>query len=349
MKTTLYYKDERSDKVYMAEVVESNGGFMVNFAYGRRGSTLTTGTKTQSPVSKAEAEKIFDKLIVEKKAKGYTEGEDGAVYSESTGEHSGVFPQLLNELTEDGLRFLLSNDLFCAQQKYDGRRMMVRKTGKTEAINRKGLVVGAPQEILDQVAQIPGEFILDGEAIGDVLHVFDILPLNVMDGGTLRERLHCLGQIPRLPNVQPVYTAYTTDDKLALYAKLTAQKAEGIVFKNLLSLYTPGRPSTGFGDWMKFKFYATLSAIVMALNTGKRSVKLKLHDGNYGFTDIGNVTIPPNHEIPAVGSVVEVRYLYATAAGILYQPVYLGRRTDLYSDDCLISQLKYKGEEDDEG
>lgn len=56
----------------------------------------------------------------------------------------------------------------------------------------------------------------------------------------------------------------------------------------------------------------------------------------------GNVTIPPNHPVPVVRQVVEVRYLYATEAGILYQPVYLGEREDIEPTDCVRSQLKFK-------
>ncbi|HZZ00926.1 MAG TPA: hypothetical protein VFE36_15300 [Candidatus Baltobacteraceae bacterium] len=48
--------------------------------------------------------------------------------------------------------------------------------------------------------------------------------------------------------------------------------------------------------------------------------------------------------IPSVGDVVEIRYLYAYRGGSLYQPVYLGKRTDMDQSDCKLSQLKYKGE-----
>jgi bifunctional non-homologous end joining protein LigD len=57
----------------------------------------------------------------------------------------------------------------------------------------------------------------------------------------------------------------------------------------------------------------------------------------------GNVTIPPDHPIPAVGQVAEVRYLYAMPeSGALFQPVYLGTRDDIEPGECLRSQLKFK-------
>ena len=75
---TLYYRQGSSDKVYQAAIAPAGDGFVVTFAYGRRGSTLTTGTKTLSPVTHNTARSIYDRLVREKKAKGYTEGPDGA-------------------------------------------------------------------------------------------------------------------------------------------------------------------------------------------------------------------------------------------------------------------------------
>ncbi|TSA39702.1 hypothetical protein D4R30_00650, partial [archaeon] len=51
--------------------------------------------------------------------------------------------------------------------------------------------------------------------------------------------------------------------------------------------------------------------------------------------------IPVNFDLPAVSDLVEVRYLYAYPGGSLYQPVYLGVRTDLNDADDL-STLKFK-------
>ena len=54
---------------------------------------------------------------------------------------------------------------------------------------------------------------------------------------------------------------------------------------------------------------------------------------------LGYVTIPVNHEMPEVGALVEVSYMYRYDDGALEQPVYKGLRTDLeYEPD--ISQIK---------
>lgn len=76
----------------------------------------------------------------------------------------------------------------------------------------------------------------------------------------------------------------------------------------------------------------------------KRSVSLILFDGDK-VRPAGNVTIPPNHDVPVPGTVVECRYLYAfKESGSIFQPVYLGARTDIRAAECITAQLKYKTE-----
>ena len=77
-----------------------------------------------------------------------------------------------------------------------------------------------------------------------------------------------------------------------------------MVFKRLDAPYTPGRPNSG-GNQLKHKFYATCSAVVAKIND-KRSVELRLLNGQ-GWISVGNVTIPPNFKVPAVGAVIEVQ------------------------------------------
>jgi len=88
-RVTLYYREGSSDKVYQAAIEPAGDQFVVNFAYGRRGTTLTTGTKTSSPVDYDTAKVIHSRLISEKKAKGYTEGADGTPYQHTEKQVSG--------------------------------------------------------------------------------------------------------------------------------------------------------------------------------------------------------------------------------------------------------------------
>ena len=146
---------------------------------------------------------------------------------------------------------------------------------------------------------------------------------------------------PNLKCIKLVQTATDPANKERLFRHLQAERKEGVVFKRLDAQYTPGRPNSG-GNQLKHKFCATCSAVVAKIND-KRSVELRLLNGK-GWILCGNVTIPPNCNVPAVGTVVELRYLYAFCeSNALYQPVYLGPRQDIEQHECVLSQLKYKG------
>lgn len=186
--TSLYYRQGSSDKEYHVRLEAKDDGYVVNTAFGRRGSTLSTGTKTSSPLEYEAAQRLFEQLVNEKKAMGYTEGANGTPY-------------------------------------------------------------------------------------------------------------------------------------------------------------TAGRPNSG-GSQLKHTFVATLSAVVAEIQP-QRSVGLSLLN-HEGWQPVGNVTIPANHPVPAVGAVVEVRYLHFHRDGSLYQPVYLGERSDVRQDECVVSQLKFKRDEDEE-
>lgn len=353
---SLYYRAGSSDKVYHVQLAQAAAGFVVNFQFGRSGSTLQSGTKTPGSVPYEKAKKVYDKLVAEKKGKGYTEGKDGTPYqgSSQAGRQIGLLPQLLNPIDEPRLNQLIADDDWCMQEKKDGWRLQVRKAGDTnEGVNRKGMSVGISKAIDQAVRETGHNFVLDGEAIGDLYWAFDLLEL---DGEDLRAcgvamRFEKLMQL--LHGASPdgglrlVPFASTTEAKRQLLERLKAERAEGIVFKNKHAKYAPGRPASG-GDHLKFKFTATVTCKVTAQNEGKRSVALCVYqDAGDGFIDVGNVTIPANFPIPAAGSLVEVRYLYAHVGGSLYQPVYLGERADVDMAES-VKCLKFKQGEDDE-
>lgn len=345
--TTLYYRQGSSDKVYQASIEPKAGQFVVNFAYGRRGTTLQTGTKTQFPVNLESAKAIYDKLVQEKKSKGYTPGEEGTPYQHTDKEQqvTGILPQLLNPIEEDEVQRLINDPEFVMQEKFDGQRILIQKEGAAiNGINRKGLMCGIASVLINEVKQIPGDCVIDGECIGDVFWAFDILTIQGTDVRSVpyRDRLFMMAQIISrdFGFIKLVDNAIEENEKIAMLEKLKREKREGVVFKNLDAPYTPGRPNSG-GSQLKHKFYATASFIVGKVND-KRSVSLKLLNGKC-FVNAGNVTIPPNHSVPKVGTVVEVRYLYAfRESGVIYQPTYLGQRTDIGPGECLVKQLKFK-------
>ena len=355
--TTLYFREGRSDKVYQAaiEFDEESVGFLVTFGYGRRGATLKTGTKTPKPVGLVQAERIHSKLVASKLAKGYAPGADGTPYRGTAAESddTGIRPQLANPVEEGDVEELLESGFICLQEKLDGRRMLVRKddSGIT-GINRRGLAVALPESIAGDARKLPGTFVIDGEAVGDTLHAFDLLE---RDGCDQRGR-HLIDRLTELEDllhdefresILPVPPAFTEKDKRALFKLLRQRDAEGVVFKAIYSAYRPGRPASG-GYWLKFKFVETASFLVgiNGSRAGKRSVPLELIDASGARVPAGNVTIPPNHSIPEPGGVVEVRYLYALEqSGSVYQPVYLGPRDDIPPGECTVDQLKFKPEQ----
>ena len=69
--TKLHFKEGNSNKVYEVDLCETGGKFTVNFRFGRHGTELKEGSKTTAPVSREEADKIFQKLVDEKSKKGY--------------------------------------------------------------------------------------------------------------------------------------------------------------------------------------------------------------------------------------------------------------------------------------
>jgi ATP-dependent DNA ligase len=349
--TSLYFREGNSDKEYHTAIEPEGEGYIVTFAYGRRGNTLTTGTKTPTIVTLAQATAIHAKLIREKSAKGYSEtgesGESAKPYRQSgnEGNDSGIRCQLLNPVERTELMRLITNRTHCLQPKHDGRRLMVRKQGDTiTGINRRGLVVAVPDAIREAVEHIPFDILIDGEAVGDTLHAFDLLEVK---GNDMRHRRYIdrhAGLLmtipPNLPALRWVTTTTDPNDKLETFEDIKESGSEGVVFKDMNAPYSPGRPNSG-GPQLKFKFVESASFIVTARNE-KRSVTLGLFDGDE-LVGAGNVTIPPNHEVPAVGEIVECRYLYAyRESGSIYQPVYQGKRCDIPATDCTTDQLKYK-------
>jgi len=193
---TLYYRQEKSDKVYKVSLEEKDGDFIVNFAYGRRGNTLKTGTKTQSPVPYEKAKKIYDKLVQSKSAKAYVPDEDNttAYIVDLEQRKKGIHCQLLNPIDTDVLQELMQDDAWCLQEKKDGKRMLIQKTEtETIAINRKGLSIGAPESILSSANNTPKTFVIDGEAIDEHLFAFDILSY---DGKSVKDKPKVRIQIP---------------------------------------------------------------------------------------------------------------------------------------------------------
>ncbi len=357
--TSLFFKEGTSDKEYHVQLETKDDGWIVNFQYGRRGSALNADSKTSRPLPYAEAKKIYDKLLREKIGKGYRplgNTKSAPVGQADTQQRTGLACELLTPIElEDVAKYIL-DPAYWMQDKRDGQRRMVQKLadGTIIGVNRRGVTVPLPAPLHAELKNLSARtFTLDGEIEGDRLVAFDLLEAD----GDLRkvpyeERFTRLlrelsqAELPSghgLNFILPVPTWRTRAEKEAGLQQLYATKAEGVVFKRTKAAYAAGRS----GSHLKFKFTATCSARVRTVNK-KRSVGLELLDTNGTWLSIGNASVSARHDIPNVGSLVEVRYLYATAGRQLYQPVYLGPREDIREEECSLSQLKFKKKEEEE-
>jgi bifunctional non-homologous end joining protein LigD len=352
---TLYFREGSSDKVYQAGIVTKDNGFAVEFAYGRRGTALRADTKTPAPVDYEKAKKIFNALVKEKYAKGYRPGADGQVIAqvENAAKDSGMRPMLLNAVDEEELSQLMEDDDYLLQEKFDGVKLMLsKKEGEVVGANKRGLIIPLPVKIVQDAMAIQGDFKLDAELMGERLVVVDCLERegDVTSLGTLARWHIAAGFLPLLNMKQPLGLCpwyMGKDDKRAMLEEIQNSQREGVVFKRKDAPYVSGKPSAGQPPY-KFKFTADATCQVGEVTLGKRSVSLVVYDDMGQSHTIGRVTIPANKDIPEPGAFVDVQYLYWYRGGCLFQPVYLGERSDAGVEDCTLAQLKAKTENEEE-
>ena len=84
---TLYCREGTSDKVYHLDLAKQGKGWVVNVAYGRRGGTLSKGTKTPKPVPYEKADEVFANLVAEKLSKGYQPGDNAPSSEDPSWDH----------------------------------------------------------------------------------------------------------------------------------------------------------------------------------------------------------------------------------------------------------------------
>ena len=351
----LFKTEGSSDKVYNVELKQLDGTWAVHAFNGRRGKPLKLQNKGEG-LDYGAALAIFDKTVKSKIKGGYTEHEDGVSFSSSAfaGEKTAFRAQLLNEITlEEALQL---GDEWLVQEKHDGeRRGLYESDDGPIYANRDGIATGVQTTIDAAFRQFcafaaPGVH-LDAEDMGDHVQVFDVIKHTTLsENATFGERADCLAMLADLShdtgsnatlrfNV-PVPAPEFFRTRLA---EIQERGGEGFVLRHRDSVYTPGRPHSG-GMALKVKFWKDVTCRVGQSREGKRSVGLELLDESNAWTAVGNVTIPANADIPAQGSLIDVKYLYAYQGGSIYQPTFKCVRTDIPEEDCRMDRLHYKGE-----
>lgn len=374
MRVDLECRENGHDKVYVAEVVPVDTGFVVKVQWGRRGSALQAGTKTPRPVPEPEALKIFERLVAEKTGKGYVPMAGTAPSMQAPGSNrlTDAVPLMLLEPISDDRAIHYVNDVrWVAEPKFDGKRIALHvREGQVIAQNRLQIECSLHDAVaVEARAQFPliKTLVLDGELVNGVYYAFDLLDLN----GSQREVAYVLrrkqlevlfaGRDPTKGALRLGHFVAGAAAKTALLERLRAERAEGAVFKRLDQPYKAGRnPDVA----VKLKFWEDCTVRVIAhnetgdrLNTskvdakkaksGKRSVQMCAVGPAGEVVNVGDVSIPVNHEVPALGALINVRYLYAQPSHKLFQPIYQGVRDDKDTPDTLAS-LKYKAGEDED-
>jgi bifunctional non-homologous end joining protein LigD len=256
--------------------------------------------------------------------------------------------------------------------------------------NKSGQVVALDAQLHSAIKRLCetshiDRLLLDGEWEADGFHAWELLELHLdnpawVGEGDLRELPYYQRQdmleallgnlLPDLAAMLHVtYTARDTAAKLALLADL---KLEGVAIKLRAAPFRPGRN----GQHKKYKHEQFASFIVgpkprHKANDGHRSVALYIFDPTAKWTSewqladsgipgvmphalryVSTVKIADKYDVPPVGSVIDVRYLYAYPAGGIAQPSYFGKlRSDVPHKDCSTAQLKFKhsaADDDDE-
>lgn len=381
-KITLYCREGGSDKQYTIWIEEDVSTtkpdrFTVQAQWGRRGGTVQAGTKTPKPVQRRDAEAVMEKVIAEKRAKGYAEGPDAPAFKQVAGAvDSGLRPMLLTDATDRGELPYIEDPAWAAQEKMNGKRIMldVFPDGRVVGVNRRGLECPIPEDVALTFNAIKGQnprktprLTLDGELIGDVYHAFDLM-LEADDAGVEIDRRktaagvrhYRLGVVlkPFLSdNVRLVDFMVQENSKRALVKLLQVGNREGVVFKRIDALYLPGRvENLEKTVAVKVKFYAEGLFKVLKMNTDRQSIEVAAFNSiGYAWVSVGNVTVPTKY-LPQIseGKMVRVRYLYATPdAKQLYQPN-LDPTADgiVVADDAecvngyLIKDLKFEGKDE---
>ena len=350
--TTLFYKNEaeRSDKVYSLQIEKQGPGYVVNAQWGRRGSTMQVGTKTQAPVPLADAEKIYNRILSNKIAEGYQPGTAGPAPI-ATSTPSGIrtpYPiEALQEIaTESEASIYLKSRQYWMQVKVDGHYCQIQKLkdGTYRRFNKLGGAVSAiPSEVIADMAKFKAKtFFLCGELIGTSLIVFDLYELNghILANDPYTHRFNELEGLILAGSrfVTIVANWRTTREKFLGMKALCDNRCEGAVFKLAAARYRAGDSR----QHTKFKFVKSLSAVVVRKgDKGHNSATIGLYDENRCMVEVGHCSLNGKESVE-IGEVLEVRYLYGSADRRLVQARMKCVRADVPPKKCTMDQIIYK-------
>jgi bifunctional non-homologous end joining protein LigD len=257
--------------------------------------------------------------------------------------------QLACEVETGQIKRFLNDPDWVMQEKMDGKRIMIHRRNegmdfpfRFVAENRQGKNVtkSLPDVLKEYLNDIcTGDWTADGELVGDVFWCFDFLgeDLSLCEDPLWFRHAAIPDDFRRIDSPLQIVPILEDDEKKVAFTRILKSGGEGVIFKKKESPYRGGRSK----DWQKCKFITSASVVVHARHAAKRSVEIGIWENGRSFA-VGSVTIPGTTRMPHPGEIIEVQYLYATAKGKLFQPVYLMQRDDLCLADCGARQLKFK-------
>lgn len=321
MKTELYFKDEVSDKVYNVEMLEQDGGFVVNISYGRAGSVLQSGTKTGSPVNEVVAKQIFDKTVNAKVVKGYVVKQSG-VTQVLQQKPKGIAPMLCTKMLPDDAKKL--SDDWVIENKFDGVRAVIRD-GKLWCRRGNDITSRFPEFVgLEKMKQCyDGEVVAQSGEFNDVsgrMHLRDKFQIG------LRSKMNpAIFMAFDLPDAQgdnearremlvktkcPVWMQIAEQFEIVefpvLWKDILANTQEGVVVKRKDAMYVQGSRSSG---WRKVKAFLETTAVFVKYEVNPRGVTIETADGRRVVVNGGQAPAV-KAAIDTSGSVkAEIQYL----------------------------------------
>jgi ATP-dependent DNA ligase len=241
------------------------------------------------------------------------------------------------------------------EEKYDGIRVFLFKSGDKLVVSSKNRVMFTPKgnpKVFANVPEFthaPHRMILDGEYVSDEgLHFFDVIQVDDKDlrSLVLEERKKVLAEILEGTALEaPSRHANSQSEIKEIFDKIISAGAEGAISKNPLSIY--GQPNS----WLKLKRYDTIDCFVtdyeqtpeMKRTGVPRSWFIGLYDDDSGsIVDIGKVGSfieKINPRDVKLGSVIEVRFQEVTRDKKLRAPFIIRIRHDKSANECSVSQL----------
>lgn len=249
-------------------------------------------------------------------------------------------PELLTRIDADQAARYILDERFWVQEKWDAERLLVWRSGqKIQGWNKQGRTTAVTSALTSALLSLTAtDFILDGEYDSAGYNCWDLLRADQMELTRYgyEERYGILRAFSPCPLIHVIPTWTTKDEKEAAVFELLGKGAEGVVFKNRLAPYQPGRA----GQHFKLKFENTATVRVRSVDLNRNSARIEMLDRGH-WVEVSGIKI--DRSLVKTGDHIEVRYASASTSKHLVQPVFVRLRTDVSDEDCSTEQLKFTG------